>query len=76
MMLRYFMRRSELVRQMFGADTLKDSFDRERSAILGARLRLLVERREMVGPKEGLPTAKRNYKKTRGLGAGQAMRPR
>jgi hypothetical protein len=46
MMLRYFQRRNELIIQMFGAGTLKESFDRERSAILGARLRLLVERRE------------------------------
>jgi len=62
MMLRYFQRRNELIIQMFGAGTLKESFDRERSAILGARLRLLVERREMVGPREGLPTRQDHYK--------------
>ena len=46
MLLRFFARRNELVRQMFGADILKEAFDLERSAILGARLRLLGERRE------------------------------
>ena len=51
-----------LVHQMFGADTLKEAFDRERSAILGARLRLLVERREMVGASDGLPTRANHYK--------------
>ena len=56
MMLRYFARRNELVRQMFGADTLKDAFDHERSAILAARLKLLVERREENGQLMSVPS--------------------
>ena len=56
MMLRYFARRNELVRQMFGADTLKDAFDHERSAILAARLKLLVERRERGKSIAGVPS--------------------
>ena len=49
MMLRYFTRRIELVRLMFGTDTLRESWDIERSRIQGARLRLLVARRETMG---------------------------
>ena len=49
MVLRYFARRNELVRQMFGADTLKEAYDSERAAILAARLQLLVRRREWFG---------------------------
>ena len=37
-----------------------------RPAIAAARLRLLVERREMVGPKEGLPTEAHLYKRMPG----------
>ena len=46
MVLRYFARRNELVRQMFGADTLKEASELERAAILAARLRLIADRRE------------------------------
>ena len=56
MMLRYFTRRIELVRAMFGEDALTESWERERGRIQAARLKLLLERREMVGPMEGLPT--------------------
>lgn len=48
MMLRYFTRRIELVRMMLGTAALRESWDIERSTIQSARLRLLVERREML----------------------------
>lgn len=66
MMLRYFNRRIELVRAMFGEDALLESWNVERNAIQSARLRLLVERREMVGPREGLPTRANFYKRDPG----------
>ena len=47
MMLRYFTRRIELVRAMFGEDALRESWERERGKIQGARLKLLLERRTM-----------------------------
>jgi len=55
MTVRLFSRRIELVRAMCGEDALKDEWDVERSLILRARLQLLIERREMLGPKQGLP---------------------
>ena len=42
------------------------AWEQERAAIAAARLRLLVERREMVGPKEGLPTEAHLYKRMPG----------
>ena len=57
MMLRYFARRNELMRAMFGADTLKEAFDLERSGILAARVKLLVERRESFRRSDNTLTA-------------------
>jgi len=61
--MRYFTRRIELVRAMFSADTLKDEWEQERALIQNARLRLLVERREMVQPRNGLPIRANFYKR-------------
>ena len=66
MMLRYFTRRIELVRAMFGEDALRDSWERERGRIQSARLKLLLERREMVGPRENLPVRHPFYKRMPG----------
>jgi len=64
--LRYFETRAELTQMLCGKDVLKDAWEQERAAIAAARLRLLVERREMVGPKEGLPTEAHLYKRMPG----------
>ena len=66
MLLRYFSRRIELVRAMLGEDSLRACYDVERANIQSARLRLLVERREMVGQQEGLDTRAKFYKRDPG----------
>ena len=54
-------RRIALVRAMFGQDMLRQEWELERRDVQDARLRLLVERREMVGPQNGLDTSAQFY---------------
>jgi len=63
MALRLFTRRHELVRATLGVDALAGAWQQERVLIQEARLRLLVERREMEGPRRGLPTRAHAYKR-------------
>jgi hypothetical protein len=59
MLLRYFTRRWELVRIMFGdelAGPLTHDWEQERSLITTARLRLLIERRAMAATPGLSPT--------------------
>ena len=46
-----------------GVDALAGAWQQERAAVMEARLRLLVERREMEGPRRGLPTRAHAYKR-------------
>eukprot|EP00967_Tisochrysis_lutea_P126078 scaffold212596_cov30-Tisochrysis_lutea.AAC.1 len=51
------------VRATLGVDALAGAWQQERVLIQEARLRLLVERREMEGPRRGLPTRAHAYKR-------------